>query len=112
MMAPDAEWQLWMPGGPVVKGRDNLREEIQRQIQYCSNNKCNIVNSVSTPTLVLQERADWAIIGGRPCPHQMIAVYELNSDGLITRWREYINMHDLERKRGGDALAAEIATAG
>jgi limonene-1,2-epoxide hydrolase len=100
MMAPEAEWQLWVPGGPTVKGRQALREEIQRQIQYATNNKCNIVHSVSTKTVVLQERSDWAVLVGRPCPHQMVAVYDLDSDGLIVGWREYINMADLDRKRG------------
>jgi limonene-1,2-epoxide hydrolase len=48
----------------------------------------------------MQERSDWAILGGKPCPHQMIAVYELDESGLISGWREYINMVDLNRKAG------------
>lgn len=108
MMAPDAEWQLWVPGGPTIRGREALRAEIQRQMQYATNNKCNIVHSVSSKTLVLQERSDWAVMRGRPCPHQMIAVYELDGAGLISRWREYINMADLDRKRG---VAVEAAHA-
>lgn len=32
---------------------------------------------------------------GRPCPHQMVAVYEFDEDGLIARWRDYLNMPDL-----------------
>jgi len=109
MMATDAEWRLWVPGGPLVQGRDALRAEINRQIAYSGHNKCNTVHAVSNTRVVIQERSDWAVLVGRPCPHQMIAIYELDDDGLIVRWREYINMADLDRKRG---VKAEVAHTG
>jgi limonene-1,2-epoxide hydrolase len=108
MMADDAEWQLWVPGGPIVKGKAALREEIMRQMGFATNNKCNEVNIVSNDRMVMQERSDTAIILGRPCPHQMVAIYEFNSEGLISHWREYLDMADLTRKMGVDeGFAAE-----
>jgi limonene-1,2-epoxide hydrolase len=109
MMSPDAEWQLWVPGGPTIRGREALRAEIHRQMQYVTNNKCNVVNVLSNDTMVMQERSDWAVMLGRPCPHQMVAVYELDEDGLIKRWREYLDMADLDKKRGVDAKVAHLA---
>jgi limonene-1,2-epoxide hydrolase len=106
MMAPDAEWQLWVPGGPVVRGKEALREEIERQMSFATNNKCNEVNILSNDRLVMPERSDTAIIMGRPCPHQMVAIYEFDDDGLISRWREYLDMADLTRKMGIDEAAA------
>ncbi len=106
MMAPDAEWRLWVPGGPLVQGHEALRAEINRQVAYSGHNKCNTVHAVSNARVVIQERSDWAMLLGRPCPHQMIAIYELDDNGLIVRWREYINMADLDRKRG---VGAEVA---
>jgi limonene-1,2-epoxide hydrolase len=102
MMSEDAEWQLWVPGGPIVRGRAALREEIQRQMRIATNNKCNIVNVLSSDTMVMQERSDTAVILGKPCPHQMVAIYELDEAGLIKRWREYLDMADLTRKMGVD----------
>ncbi|MEA3133855.1 MAG: hypothetical protein QOG17_1701 [Gammaproteobacteria bacterium] len=102
MMSEDAEWQLWVPGGPIVRGRAALREEIQRQMRIATNNKCNIVNVLSNDKMVMQERSDTAIILGKPCPHQMVAIYELDDAGLIKRWREYLDMADLTRKMGVD----------
>jgi limonene-1,2-epoxide hydrolase len=102
MMSEDAEWQLWVPGGPIVRGRAALREEIQRQMRIATNNKCNIVNVLSSDTMVMQERSDTAVILGKPCPHQMVAIYELDGAGLIKRWREYLDMADLMRKMGVD----------
>ncbi len=100
MMSEDAEWQLWVPGGPTYKGKAVLRDEIYRQIRIASHNKCNIVNMLSNDRMVMTERADYAIILGRECPHSMVAVYELDDDGLICRWREYLDMADLTRKMG------------
>jgi len=102
MMSEDAEWQLWVPGGPIVRGRAALREEIERQVRIATNNKCNIVNVLSSDTMVMQERSDFAVILGKPCPHQMVAIYELDENGLIKRWREYLDMADLTRKMGVD----------
>jgi limonene-1,2-epoxide hydrolase len=102
MMAVDAEWQLWVPGGPTIRGRDALRQEIHRQMRFATNNKCNIVNVLSSDTMVMQERSDSAIIRDRPCPHQLVAIFELDADGLIKRWREYLDMADLMRKQGTD----------
>jgi limonene-1,2-epoxide hydrolase len=102
MMSEDAEWQLWVPGGPIVRGRAALREEIHRQMRIATNNKCNIVNVLSSDTMVMQERSDTAVILGKPCPHQMVAIYELDPAGLIKRWREYLDMADLTRKMGVD----------
>ena len=106
MMAEDAEWQLWVPGGPTIRGRDALRQEIHRQMRFATSNKCNIVNVLSSDTMVIQERSDSAIIRGRPCPHQLVAIFELDATGLIERWREYLDMADLMRKQGTDETFA------
>ena len=100
MMAQDAVWQLWVPGGPIIRGRDALRKEILKQMSYATNNKCNIVHMLSSDTIVMTERADEAIIHNKPCPHQMVAVYELDENGLIKAWREYLDTADLAKKTG------------
>lgn len=106
MMTEDAEWQLWVPGGPVIKGKAALREEIERQMTFATNNKCNEVHILSSDTMVMQERSDTAIIFGRPCPHQMVAIYELDDGGLIKRWREYLDMADLTAMMGNGSTVS------
>tara|TARA_R110002110_G_C13470525_1_gene720968 strand:+ start:85696 stop:86130 length:435 start_codon:yes stop_codon:yes gene_type:complete len=100
MMADDAQWQLWVPGGPVVSGKDALRAEIERQMSFASHNKLNILNIVSSDRVVMTERSDYAVVRGVPMPHMMVAVYELNDEGLISAWREYLDTADLARKSG------------
>lgn len=100
MMSDDAEWQLWVPGGPVIKGKEALRKEIEHQSVIATNNKCNEVNILSSDRMVMQERSDTAIIMGKYCPHQMVAIYELDEEGRILKWREYLDMADLTKKMG------------
>jgi limonene-1,2-epoxide hydrolase len=109
MMSEDAEWQLWVPGGPTYRGKQALREEINRQVRIATNNKCNIINMLSNDHMVMTERADTAVIFGKYCPHSMVAVYELDQQGLIKRWREYIDMADLMKKMG---VTEEMAGGG
>lgn len=100
MMAEDAVWQLWVPGGPVIQGKQALRDEITRQMSYVTHNHCVIRNIVSSDNVVMTERDDYAVSGGKPMPHSMVAVYELDDKELITAWREYLDTADLARKKG------------
>ena len=100
MMTEDAEWQLWVHGGPIIKGREALRQEIERQMSFATNNKCNIIHMVSSDNIVMTERADQAVVRGKPMPHSMVAVYQLNDQGLISHWREYLDTEDLKQKSG------------
>ncbi|WP_150304370.1 nuclear transport factor 2 family protein [Pseudomonas saliphila] len=100
MMSEDAVWQLWVPGGPVIRGRAALRDEIQRQMSYVTHNHCVIRNIVSSDSIVMTERDDYAVSSGKPMPHSMVAVYELNAEGKITAWREYLDTADLAKKKG------------
>jgi limonene-1,2-epoxide hydrolase len=110
--AEDIEWQLWVPGGPVIRGREALRREIERQMSYVTHNRCNTRNILSSERLVMTERDDYCVNQGRPMPHSMVAVYELDEHGLIRAWREYLDTADLARKKevplaevGGPQLA-------
>lgn len=100
MMSEDAVWQLWVPGGPVIRGRAALRDEIQRQMSYVTHNHCVIRNIVSSDSIVMTERDDYAVSSGKPMPHSMVAVYELDAEGKITAWREYLDTADLAKKKG------------
>lgn len=100
MMSEDAVWQLWVPGGPIIKGKEALRKEILQQMSYATNNKCNITHILSSDNIVMTERSDDAMLHGKPCPHHMVAVYELDQDGLICAWREYLDTADLAKKVG------------
>lgn len=102
MFAEDGEWQLYVPGGPVIKGREALRAEIERQLTYVVLPECNILRISSGDGVVMTERLDWFTRDGSRKRHYLVAVYELDASGLITSWREYFDTLDLANQTGVD----------
>ncbi len=102
MFAPDGRWTLYVPNGPVIRGREALRAEIERQLGYVSWTHCRLVHIVSDDRRVVTERADRFCKNGRVVGHALMAVYELDDDGLITDWREYFDTWDLAKQSGSD----------
>jgi limonene-1,2-epoxide hydrolase len=84
----------------VIRGRDALRKEIERQMSYVTHNHCNTRHIVSSERVVMTEREDYCVNNGVPMPHSMVAVYELDEHGLICAWREYLDTADLAKKKG------------
>ena len=102
MFAPDGQWTLYVPNGPVIRGRAALRAEIERQLGYVAWTQCGVLHIVSDERRVVTERADRFCKNGRVVAHQLMAIFELDQDGLITDWREYFDLYDLARQSGSD----------
>ena len=102
MFAPDGQWTLYVPNGPVIRGRGALRAEIERQLGYVAWMQCSLLHIVSDERRVDTERADRFCKNGRVVAHQLMAIFELDEDGLITDWREYFDLFDLARQSGSD----------
>jgi limonene-1,2-epoxide hydrolase len=96
--AEDAEWQLWVPGGPTLKGREAIGKDIERQLRFCNRMKCGLVSISSTDTQVMTERHDTFVAGGVTVDHHLMAVYDLDADGKIVGWREYFDVNDVDRQ--------------
>lgn len=102
LFAEDGHWVLYVPGGPVIKGRDALRSEIRRQLGYTQRPHCGLLNIVSSDRLVMTERLDHFRRNGKTMDHALMAVFELDDHGLITAWREYFDTYDLSRQTGAN----------
>jgi limonene-1,2-epoxide hydrolase len=100
MFAEDGVWQLWVPGGPTIKGRDAIKAEIERQITFSTFMECGLLDIASNDRVVYTERLDHFTMGGKRISHALTAVYELDDDGLITAWREYFDTADLAQQLG------------
>lgn len=119
MFAPDGQWTLYVPNGPVIRGREALRAEIERQLGYVAWTECGLLHIVSDERRVVTERSDRFCKNGRVVRHELMAVYELDGDGLITDWREYFDTWDLAQQSGstpgqlsGLEAAAEAGAGG
>ncbi|WP_066341483.1 nuclear transport factor 2 family protein [Azohydromonas lata] len=102
MFAPDGYWELYVPHGPVIRGRESLRREIQRQLGYTEWARCGIERMWSDERSVVTERLDHFGRNGHTVRHALMAVFELDDQTLITAWREYFDLHDLSRQTGTD----------
>jgi limonene-1,2-epoxide hydrolase len=100
MFAEDGEWRLWVPKGPLIKGRAALRAEIERQCGFSTYLQCGVVKMVSSGSVVVTERVDHFTMHDVRVEHALIAIYELDADGKIASWREYFDTADIAAQLG------------
>jgi limonene-1,2-epoxide hydrolase len=100
MFAEDGVWQLWVPGGPVIKGRASLRSEIERQCGFSSFMHCGITKILSSGQTVVTERVDHFTMHGIRVEHALMAIYEIDAGGKIAAWREYFDTADIGKQLG------------
>jgi limonene-1,2-epoxide hydrolase len=98
MFTEDAVWQLWVPGGPILRGRDAIRRDIARQVTFARFMRCGPIHIASTDRVVLTERLDTFRSGDVTVHHALVAVFEVEPDGLISAWREYFDPGDVDRQ--------------
>jgi ketosteroid isomerase-like protein len=58
MLSDDITWQLWVPGGPTLRGRDAIRADIERQLGFATFMRCGPVHVASNGGVVFTERTD------------------------------------------------------
>ena len=107
MFTEDAVWQLWVPGGPTLRGRDAIRADISRQLGFATHMRCGPFAVVSNDRQVFTERLDRFTSQGVQIDHHLVAVFDISDDGRIAAWREYFDPEDVNRQlRAAGANAA------
>jgi limonene-1,2-epoxide hydrolase len=109
MFAEDAVWQLWIPGGPTLRGRAAIEKDIHRQLVFATYMRCGLINMTSDDRTVSTERLDHFISNGTKIDHYLVAVFEVDEDGKIAAWREYFDSADINRQL--TAVAATVPRA-
>jgi limonene-1,2-epoxide hydrolase len=112
LFTPDAVWQLYVPDGPVLRGHDEIRADLERQLGFAANNKAGIVHMTSSDTAVMTERLDHFDSRGTTIDHHLMAIYEITPDGKISAWREYFDPGDVNQQLRAAAKAAREGGAG
>ena len=98
MFAEDVVWQLWVPGGPELRGIEAIRTDIVRQLTFSRFMRCGPIHIASAGGVVFTEREDTFVSNGETVHHHLVAVFEVNADGLISAWREYFDPGDVNRQ--------------
>ncbi len=104
MFAEDAEWQLWIPGGPMLRGKVAIRRDIERQVTWARFMRCGTIHLASVNGVVFTERLDQFVSNGVTVNHALVAIFEVDTDGKISKWREYFDTKDVERQLAAAAV--------
>jgi len=94
----DAVWQLWIPGGPTLQGREAIRADIERQVKFATFMQCGPLHIASSGGTVFTERVDHFRSKRGTVDHHLVAVFEVEPDGRISAWREYFDPEDVNRQ--------------
>jgi limonene-1,2-epoxide hydrolase len=98
MFTDDAVWQLWVPGGPTLHGRDAIEADIGRQLGFATHMRCGSISMASNDRQVFTERLDRFISKDVQIDHHLVAVFDISADGRIAAWREYFDPEDVNRQ--------------
>jgi limonene-1,2-epoxide hydrolase len=110
MFSDDAVWQLWIPGGPTLVGKDAIRVDIARQVTFARYLGCGPIHMTSNDRVVFTERLDTFRSGELTVQHALVAVFEVEPDGLISAWREYFDPGDVNRQlKAANAVVPRVA---
>ena len=98
LFTDDVVWQLWVPGGPTLHGRDEIKADIERQLRFATHMRCGSISIASNDRQVFTERLDRFVSKGVAIDHHLVAVFDIATDGRISGWREYFDPEDVNRQ--------------
>jgi len=88
-----------MPAKPVA-GRENLRRFIAVFLADWERTDWDILNLIGRGDVVVAERLDRTVAGGKPVDLPCCGVFEMR-DGKIAVWRDYFDMATYTRAVSG-----------
>lgn len=100
LMAPDAEWVLWVGGDSVHRGHDEISAEIDREGPLMEFLDCRVRTIASAGNTVFTERTDHFVCMGKSVAFDLVAVFELNTHDQISAWREYFDSASVAQAMG------------
>ena len=95
----DARYQIFAWDDPFV-GHDAIRAELLRQAPLFRDVRVEIVAIGSVGHIVFTERIDSMILRGKPIKSHFAGVFEVDAEGKIAAWREYLDSRELSVQLG------------
>lgn len=101
-LAENATYQIIVPSTPPIQGRAAIKSELLRMQQKVHDNRSEIKAVAANGRVVFTERVDYSKRGEgsewRAIP--LAAVFELDDEGRITAWREYLDSAAIAAQHG------------
>ena len=104
-MSSDARYQVIAWEDPHV-GADAIRGELLRQAAAYRDFRCEIYAIASADQTVFTERTDSMILRGKPVTVHIAGVLEVDAEGKITAWRDYLDSREVSVQLGADEGSA------
>jgi limonene-1,2-epoxide hydrolase len=110
LLADDATYQVIVPLTEPIQGRDAIKAEWEQMMERVSQQRHDMKAVASNDTTVFTERVDYSEMNGHWASIPLVAVFELNSDGKIAAWREYLDASNVAAQHGMtlDELRASV----
>ncbi len=103
-LADDCYYQVVVPTIAAVHGRANVLAEIRlMQARGCEDQKHDMISVGSGGNKVFTERVDHSKRNGQWTKVPLVAVWEVNAEGKISAWREYLDLVNVAQGHGMDA---------
>jgi limonene-1,2-epoxide hydrolase len=79
----------------VHNGINAIRTELQSQLEMVPNTTVDIKTLAASGGTVFTERVDNCEIAGKSVGMEVVGVFDVDSEGRITRWRDYYDLATL-----------------
>jgi limonene-1,2-epoxide hydrolase len=99
-LSEDAYYQIVVPTIAPVRGRAKIAAEHRLMQETVTDQKHEMIAYGSGGNVVFTERVDKSFRNGKWTPVPLVAVFEVNDDGKITAWREYLDLANTARQHG------------
>jgi limonene-1,2-epoxide hydrolase len=109
-LAEDAYYQIVVPTIAPIRGRASILAELRMMQAKVGPQKHEMKSVGSGGHAVFTERVDHSQRNGKWSSIPLVAVFEVNSDGKIYAWREYLDLVHISREHGitSDELIASL----
>jgi limonene-1,2-epoxide hydrolase len=98
-MTPNARYHVFAWEQPFV-GRDAIRTELLRQAEFYGDTRFEILTIASVGQTVFVERRDACTMNGKQVTFHVVGVFEVDGDGKIAAWRDYLDSREIAVKVG------------
>jgi limonene-1,2-epoxide hydrolase len=96
----DVYYQSIVPTTEPVKGRAAIKAKWQSIKEKFGDQKHQMISSASNGRFVFTERIDYTHTNGVWASIPLVAVFEVNEQGKIYAWREYLDGANVARQIG------------
>jgi limonene-1,2-epoxide hydrolase len=99
-LAEDGYYQIVCPTIPPIRGRAAILKELKWMRDRIGEQRHDFIGMGSGGDTVYVERVDWSCREGKWSSIPLVAVFEVNAEGKISAWREFLDLANTARSHG------------